>query len=276
MQIITNVVPFDIAPPPDPIKRKAQTPAAKRARSFNVSASSAPYVSGRKTKPFVVVKEPHSFSSLYLDPINTSNVKTDVDTSAKSSMDPNVVSNIENIERYASEAISLGNPRTNKSLNQTSMNATDKDYVDKSIYVLLSNILDITTESNVVSNVTTSLAQPDYPAETTQDNAHGVFDKETDSIETLTKPQEDEIEVDPVNAQKEKSNDSVFVEEEKSPSDKECKEENTGVNIAQFIDVVNMEELDSDDELIGKRLAPGILKFLKNMKGKDLCLKGKF
>lgn len=48
------------------------------------------------------------------------------------------------------------------------------------------------------------------------------------------------------------------------------KEENLGVKKGQYIDIVNIDDLDSDDEPIGKRLTPGIAKGLKNRKGKDI------
>lgn len=46
------------------------------------------------------------------------------------------------------------------------------------------------------------------------------------------------------------------------------KEENSGEKKDQSIDIVNVGNLDSDDEPIGKRLALGIAKRLRNRKGK--------
>ncbi|XP_050919429.1 uncharacterized protein LOC127136972 [Lathyrus oleraceus] len=53
-------------------------------------------------------------------------------------------------------------------------------------------------------------------------------------------------------------------------SDLDEKEENSIEKKDQYIDIVNIDDLDSDDETIGKRLAPGIAKRLKNIKGKAI------
>lgn len=46
------------------------------------------------------------------------------------------------------------------------------------------------------------------------------------------------------------------------------KEANSTEKKDQSTDIVNIYDLDSDDEPIGKRLSPGITKRLKNRKGK--------
>ncbi|KAI5410384.1 hypothetical protein KIW84_055766 [Lathyrus oleraceus] len=57
-------------------------------------------------------------------------------------------------------------------------------------------------------------------------------------------------------------------EGEKDMSDKEDKEESVGVKKYWFTDIVNVDNLDSDDEPIENNLAPSIDKRLNNRKGK--------
>lgn len=112
------------------------------------------------------------------------------------------------------------------------------------------------------------MAQPDHPVETTQENSHGESDNESVPSESPEKPQEDVSEAESVGGEKDDSNDeSMSVEGEKDMSDKEDKEESTGVKKYQSIDIVNVDYLDYDDEPIEKKLALGIAKRLKNIKG---------
>lgn len=131
------------------------------------------------------------------------------------------------------------------------MSVSNKDTVYKNIRVLLSQFLGIDPKSDVVLDVTTSLAQTDHPIETALEKYDGNFDGESISIKSLEKYEE-----------KDDSN-SIFV-------DTSDKEENSGVKKDQSIDIVNVDDLDSDDDPIGKRLAPGTDKRLKSRKGKIL------
>ncbi|XP_050915846.1 uncharacterized protein LOC127130940 [Lathyrus oleraceus] len=107
----------------------------------------------------------------------------------------------------------VNKPISITALSKSSMIVTDRDGIDKNIRVLISQVLGIEPKTNVVSNSSTSLAQPDNNTE------------------------------NPIN----------------NPDIKNL--------IDQPIDIVNIEDLDSDDVPIGKRLAYGIAKRLKNRKG---------
>ncbi|XP_050919117.1 uncharacterized protein LOC127136624 [Lathyrus oleraceus] len=107
---------------------------------------------------------------------------------------------------------------------------------DRNIHVLISHVLGIEPKTGVVSDVSTSLAQPDNTTETRLDK----FD---------------------VNV----STQSYEKSEDKEDSDGKSsyladKEENSIEKKDQSPDIVNINDLDSDDEPIGKRLAPRISK----------------
>lgn len=81
--------------------------------------------------------------------------------------------------------------------------------------------------------------------------------------------QEDVSEANSVSSEKDDLNDeSMYVEGEKALPDKEDKKESVGVKKYQSTYIVNIDDLYSDDEYIGKKLAPGIDKRLKKRKGK--------
>lgn len=116
-------------------------------------------------------------STLYLDPIKTINAEPDVVASAKGSVVPKVVGRFESAEKVGPEkpgsdsgTVSLDNPRSDKTVGQSSMNVVDKDIIDKSIRVLVSQILGIEHKSDVVPDVTTSFAQTNHYVEIPLEN----------------------------------------------------------------------------------------------------------
>lgn len=109
----------------------------------------------------------------------------------------------------------------------------DRDDVDKNIHVLISQVLGIDPKTNVMSDVSTSLSQLDNNTENPRDNpdvhAPTLFPEKSQD--------------------KERSKD---ITNELGNNDKN--------HIDQPNDFVNIEELDSDDVPIGKRLVLGISK----------------
>ncbi|KAI5407033.1 hypothetical protein KIW84_053334 [Lathyrus oleraceus] len=224
--VVTNFVPLSIIPRHVPTKR--------RDRTLNV----------KKAKPST---KPHSMTSLYLDPIKTTYVEPDVVAYAKGFIVPKVVGSVKSSEKSNSGTVSLDNPRSNKTLGQSSMNVDDKYIVDKSISVLISQILGTELKSLVVPDVTTSLAQTDHPIETTLEKYDGKSDSEFVPIKSPEKSEE-----------KDDSDKSMFVEEEKILSKEE---EITDVKKDKSTNIANIDDLGSDDESIGMRLALSIAKY---------------
>lgn len=64
----------------------------------------------------IAEKKPHTMKSLYLEPIKTPNVEPDVVTSTKGHVVANVVGSDGTSKKFASETISLDNPRAEKAL----------------------------------------------------------------------------------------------------------------------------------------------------------------
>ncbi|KAI5398882.1 hypothetical protein KIW84_064317 [Lathyrus oleraceus] len=166
-----------------PTKRRAKTPIVKKDKPSILSKSSNPSGSVqipsseiRNIEPFIAVKKPHSTNNLYLSPIKTIDVEPDVVASAKGSIVPKVVGNVESSEKSNFGTVSLYKPRSDKTLGQPSMNVADKDIVDKSIHVLISQILGVEPKSFVVPDVTTSLAQTDHLIETSLKKYDGKSD----------------------------------------------------------------------------------------------------
>ncbi|XP_050915165.1 uncharacterized protein LOC127130144 [Lathyrus oleraceus] len=228
----------------------------KKAKPSTVSKSSNPFgliqipsTKIRNINPSVVVKKPHSMTSLYLDPIKSIDVEPNVIASAKGYVVPKVVGNDESFERSNSGIVSLDNPRFDKTLGQSSMNVNDKDTVDKSICVLISQIWGTEPKSVVVSDVITSLAQTDHPIKTSLEKSDGNSDSEFVPIKSPEKSEE------------KGDSDIMFV-------DMSNKEENSGVKKDQSTDIVNVDDPDSNDEPTGKRLTLRITKRLKSRKGK--------
>lgn len=157
--VITNVTPLSIVPVYATPIRKAKTSSLRKGKPSKVSTSSSPSMTTKNIKTFepsTAVKKPHSITSLYLDPIN---VEPNVGVFKDFSVIPNVMEDVE-----ASET--SNRPRYVTTLSKSSMIIADKDDVDKNIYVLISQVLAIEPKTNAMSNVSTSLAQPDNTTET--------------------------------------------------------------------------------------------------------------
>ncbi|XP_050897106.1 uncharacterized protein LOC127103912 [Lathyrus oleraceus] len=135
-------------------------------------------------------------------------------------------------------ATSIRKPRTTTSRKGKPF----KRHVDKNIHVLIFQVLGIEPKTGVVSDVSTSLAQPDNPTETPLDK----FDENV-STQSLEKSEEKD------------GSDGMS-------GDLSDKEENSIEKKDQSTDIVNVDDLDSDDEPIGKRLDLGIAKRLNNRK----------
>ncbi|XP_050916813.1 uncharacterized protein LOC127131986 [Lathyrus oleraceus] len=176
------------------------------------------------------MKKPMSMMSLYLDPIS---IEPNYDVSKDC---PNAINVMENVE--ASET--SNNPIFVTTLSKSSVIVADRDDVDKNIHVLISQGLGIDPKTNFMPDVSTSLAQPDNNIENPRDNP--------DMHAPTMFPEKSQ--------DKERSEDLTNVSGNK---DKNL--------VAQSTNIVNIEELDSDDVPIGQRLAPGIAKRLKNKKG---------
>ncbi|KAI5408155.1 hypothetical protein KIW84_054117 [Lathyrus oleraceus] len=206
--VITNVVPLSIFPVHTTPMRKVRT------------------LSSRKGKPS------KSMTSLYLHPIN---IEPNVDVSKDC---PIMTNDMEDVE--ASET--NNRPRSVTTLSKSNMIVADRDDIDKNICVLIFQVLGIDPQTNVVSDVSTSLA-PDNNIENPKD-----------------KPDVNALTLSPMKSQdKERFGEMT---NEQGDKDKNPIEKND-----QPTDLVNVEELDSDDVPIGKRLAPGIPKRLKKRKG---------
>lgn len=173
-------------------------------------------------------------TSMYLDPIN---VKSNIDASAKNHVVPNIMGNVETVEN-------TNKPRYVTTLSKSSMIVAERDNVDKNICVLIYQVLGIEPKTGVVSDVFTYLAQVDNPTETLMDKPDGIA-----STQSLEKSEE---KVD---------YDGMY--DELSDKEENFREKND-----QSTDIVNVDDLNSDDEPIGKTLASGIAKRLKNRKGK--------
>ncbi|KAI5439531.1 hypothetical protein KIW84_025073 [Lathyrus oleraceus] len=195
-----------------PIKR-LRTSSLRKGKPFKVSTSSSPCMNASNEKilePFTTVKKPHSMTSLDLEPIN---VEPNVDASAKCPTVQNVMENFETSENTSK-------PRSITTLSKSNMIVANRDDVDKNIRVMISQVLGIEPNTDVVSDVSTSLAQPD----------------------NTTKKSEDKEDSDGMSG------------------DLADKEENSIEKKDQSTNIVNIDDMDSDDEPIGKRLDPGIAK----------------
>ncbi|XP_050889941.1 uncharacterized protein LOC127095271 [Lathyrus oleraceus] len=194
--VVTDVGPLSIVPRHVPTKRRARTPTVKKARPSTITKSSNPSRSVqtpsskiRNIEPSVVVKKPHSMTILYLDPIKTTDVEPNVV--------PIVMGSVESTAkpgsgktRSNSSVVSLDNPRSDNTLGQSGMNVTDKDIVDKIIRLIVSQILGIEPKSDVVPDVTTSLAQTDHLVETPLEKFDGKSNSEFVPIKSPEKSEE--------------------------------------------------------------------------------------
>ncbi|XP_050909888.1 uncharacterized protein LOC127123731 [Lathyrus oleraceus] len=219
--------------------RNARTSASRKGKPFKVSTSSSPSMTARNVKivePSTTVKKPQSMTSLYLDPVN---VEPNVGASEECPVIPNVMEDVE-----ASKP--SNKPMYVTTLSKSSMIISDKDNVDKNISVLFSHVLGIEPKTGVVSDVSTSLAQPDNTTETPQDKS---------DVNMLTlSPEKSKYKVD----------------YERITGDLADKGENSAEKKYQSTNIVNIEDLDSDYMPIGQGLASIITKRLKNRKGQDI------
>ncbi|XP_050897684.1 uncharacterized protein LOC127104541 [Lathyrus oleraceus] len=234
--VITDVVPLSIIFVHATPMRKARTFSSRKGKPSKVSTSSTSTMTAinmNAHEPHTVVKKPQSMTSLYLNPIS---IEPNVDVSKDC---PGVTNVIEDVETYGTN----NRPRSVTTLSKSSMIVADRDDIDKNIRVFISQVLAIDPKTNVVTDVSTSLAQPDK-------NIENPMDKSDVNVPTLSP---------------EKLKDKERFEEmigDLNDKDKIPIEKND-----QPTNIVNIVELDSDDVPIGRRLAPGISKRLKNKKG---------
>lgn len=143
--------------------RKARTPSSRKRKLTKVSASSTPSITTRNMndpEPLTGGKKPMSMTSLCLDPIN---IEPNVDVFKDC---PTAINVMENVE--ASET--NNKPRFVTTLSKSSRIVADRDDVNKNICVLISQVLAIDPKTNIVSYVSTSLAQPDNNVKNPIDN----------------------------------------------------------------------------------------------------------
>ncbi|KAI5403948.1 hypothetical protein KIW84_051189 [Lathyrus oleraceus] len=223
--VITDVVPLSIVHVHATSMRKDRTYASRKDNPSKVNTSSFPSMTARNVKtlePSIAVKKSQSMTSMYLDPIS-------VEPNVRISKDCHVMKNVmEDVEAYETS----NRPRSITTLSKSSMIIADRDNVDKNIRVLISQVLGIDPKTNVVPDVSTSLAQPDNTTETP-------MDKSDVNLSTLSP---------------EKSKDRERYEG--MIGDLDDKDENSVEIKDQPTDIVNIEDLDSDDFPIGQRLAP--------------------
>lgn len=124
-------------------------------------------------------------------------------------------------------------PRSVTTLSIYNMIVADRDNVDKNIRVLISQVLGIDPKTNVMPDISTSLAQPDNNTETP-------MDKYDDNVPTLSP---------------EKSKDKET--SERMTGDMDDKDNNFVEKKDQPTNIVNIEELDCNVVPIGQRLASG-------------------
>lgn len=175
-------------------------------------------------------------TSMYLEPIN---VEPNVDASAKCPILQNVMENVETSKNTSK-------PRSVTTLSKSSMIVDDRCDVDKHIHVLISQVLGIEPNTGVVPDVSISLAQRDNTTDTALDK----FDVNM-SIQSPEKLEDKE-------------------DSDGMSSDLADKEANSIEKKDQSTYIISIDDLNSDDEPIGKRLASGLAKRLKNIKGKGV------
>ncbi|XP_050920169.1 uncharacterized protein LOC127137791 [Lathyrus oleraceus] len=236
--VITDVVPLSIIPVHANPMRKVRT-SSRKGKPSKVSTFSSPSMTARNVnapEPPIVVKKPQSMTSLYLDSIN---IEPNVDMSKDCTVATNVMEDVEAFETSK-------RPRSVTTLSKSSMIVANIDDVDKNIRVLISQVLGIDPKTNVVPSVSTSLAQLD-------NNTENPMEKFDVNVPTPSPEQSKD---------KERSEEMTgdLGDKDKNPIEKND----------QPTDIVNIEELGSDDVPIGQRLDPGIAKRLKNKKGQAI------
>ncbi|XP_050909012.1 uncharacterized protein LOC127122768 [Lathyrus oleraceus] len=195
-------------------------------------------------EPSTTINKPHSMTSLYLDPIS---VEPNVCVSKDDPVMPNVLEDVE-----ASET--SNRPRFFTTLSKSNMIVTDKDDVDKNICVLISQALCIEPKTNVLPDVSTSLAQPDNTTKTPLNKS----DK--------TPLNKSDVNVSTLSPEKLKDKEAS----EGMTGDLAEKDENSIEKKDQSTFIVNVEDLESDDVPIGQILVLGMAKRLKIRKGQAI------
>lgn len=202
--------------------RKPRTTDSRNGKPSKISTSSSASSDVKILEPSTTVKKPHSMTSMYLDPIN---VKPNVDAYAKSYVVLKVMGNVETFGN-------TNKPRSVTILSKSSMIVAERDNVDKNISVLISQVLGIKPKTGVVLDISTSLAQNDNPTKTP-------LDKSDENISTKS-------------LEKSEENDDF----DGMSGDLADKEETSIEKKDQFINLMNVDDMGSDDEPIGKRLDP--------------------
>ncbi|KAI5389640.1 hypothetical protein KIW84_075075 [Lathyrus oleraceus] len=199
--------------------RKSKTSSLRKGKLSKVSTSSSPSMAASNEKILEAstdIKKPHSMTSLYLEPIN---IEPNVDASAKCPIVENIMENVETYENTSK-------PRSVTTLSKSSMIVPDRDDVDTNICMLVSQVLGIEPKTGVVTDVSTSWAQPDNTTKTPLDKSD--VNMSTQSPEKL----EDKEDYDGMS------------------SDLADKEANFVGKKDQSTDIVNIYDLDSDDKPI--------------------------
>ncbi|XP_050908139.1 uncharacterized protein LOC127121735 [Lathyrus oleraceus] len=163
--VITDVVPLSIVPVHATPMRKDRTSYSTKGKPSKVSTFSSPSMTSRNSnapEPPTIVKKPQSMISLYLDPIS---IKPNVDMSKDYPVVTNVMDDVK-----ASETNKI--PRYVTTLSKSNMIVADKHNIYNNIRVLISQVLGIGHKTNVVPDVSTSLAQPDNDIENPMDKSN--------------------------------------------------------------------------------------------------------
>lgn len=214
--VITDGVPLSIVPIHATPMRKARTSASTKDKPSKVITFSSPSMTARNVKtlePSTTIKKPQSMTSLYLDPIS---VEPNVGISKDCVVMTNVMEDVK-----ASET--SNRPRSITTLSKSSMIVGDRDDVDKNISVLISQVLGIDPKTNVVPDVSTSLAQHYNTTETSMDKS--------------------DVNVSTLSPKKSKDKERF----EGMTGDLDDKDENSVEKKDQPTDIVNIEDLDPND-----------------------------
>lgn len=161
--VIIDDVPLSIVDVHTTPMRKAKASSSRKSKPTKVSTSSTPsitVINMNDPEPPTGVNKPMSMTILYLDPISIEpNIGLNEDCSTVTNL-------MENVEAFGTS----NKPRFIIALSKSSMIIADKDDVDKNIRVLISQVLGIDYKTNVMPDVSTSLAQPDNNTENPRDN----------------------------------------------------------------------------------------------------------
>jgi hypothetical protein len=253
------------------------------------------------TDPIKIHDDNHNVTTSDFDPM-VSNIVGYVGTSEKptyESMSP--------VNPRSAKTIGQKNVVDNSvaDVNESPLENVVTNHVSKTIDIsIVESLKETITLSNVAPDVTTSLAQTDAHVETIRDNSHlesesesasdsknsqhkmvtdegeeqEVSDNEGEKIaygddKSSGSESEDDNVVSSDESDKEKADESMCEEEENAggSSIEESKDnESASVDKDQYADILNAEDLDSNDEPIGRRLNPSIAKRLKKRKEKAI------